>query len=140
MNSNLEKDQIPEGGLWRRGRQYIFKVNKDSVECEDIFIAASLLCRGYKYVAGKLEREYDPATFAGTFWGKDKTNGWYVFVFRLMGNSTELFERKNLFHAGAHLVDPADLRKNRSRLMDALRDAKEKVETIEGVKFQSGGK
>lgn len=136
MASTLGKDEIPDGGFWNRGRQYIFKVNKDSVECEDIFIAASLLCRGYKYIAGRIEREYDPGKFAGTLLGIEKNTRQHLYVFIIQGNTAELFERKNLFHCGAHLVDPADLRKNRSLLMDALRNAKQ----ISEMEDKAGGK
>jgi hypothetical protein len=125
MNSTLRKDELPEGGFWKTGRQYIFKVNKDSVECEDFAISASLLCRGYRYAAGKIDREYEPGKFAGMLLGIERASGRNVYVALIQGNPQELFERKNLFHCGAHLVDPADFSAQRQVLMAALANAKQ---------------
>jgi hypothetical protein len=134
MPQILGKGELPDAsGLWKSGRHYIFKVNPNggTVECEDIFIAASLLCHGYKYVDRKIVQDYTPGKFAGTLLGKVRGTGERIFVFIIQGDVGELFERKNLFHCGAHLVDPMELRKARSLLMDALADAKQKAEIME---------
>jgi len=115
------------------GREYIFGVDKDNkyVECEDIFIAASLLCHAARWENGQFTKEYKPGRFAGTSIGRVTETGRIVFIFRIEGNAAELWERKQLFHAGAHWVDPAELKRCRNFLMDALTEAKRQAKLHE---------
>jgi hypothetical protein len=132
MTHILGKGELPDAtGNWRSGNPSIFNLRKETVECEDIAIAASLLSHGYKYVDRKIVKDYAPGKFAGTLLGRVKDTGFKVFVFVIQGDPLELFERRNLFHCGAHLVDPMEFQKNRAMLIGAMKDAKTKSEIVE---------
>jgi hypothetical protein len=132
--SDLGYKQLPGPG-WQAGRPYLFRCHKDGsgIDCEDINISAALLCRCYKYVNGKQEREYIPGRFDGTLLGRVTSAGETIFLFVIAGKSEDLWEEKQLFHAGALRLDPAEYKTKRNLLLDALREAKLEAEKMDRV-------
>lgn len=137
--STLKRGELPPGDLVRAGRHYIFQPRDNAVAVEDIFIAASLLCRGHQYNAGRIEREFVPGQFSGTDLGRITSTGEKVFLFIIRGDVTELTFRKRLIHKGAHLIDTSEFKVARSRLLDELTEAKRAAEIIEKQDTKLGG-
>lgn len=117
---------------WKRGRHYRFiaRPGEGCVLCQDINIAAALLCKAGEIEWDKdrksfnLKRVFQPASFAGVEIGREKGSDKTLFFFKIAGSIQALNFRRHLFHAGLHWTDSAEFRSTRERLLDALREAK----------------
>ena len=111
----------------KRQRFYTFEQNPGGpgVVCEDLTVAAVLLCNSFERANKVNGEEFPAATFAGTLHARNTGTGEKIFLFVITGDTVSLFRRQRLFHAGALRVDPLEYRKRRSYLMDALADAKQ---------------
>jgi hypothetical protein len=112
---------------FKRERIYTFEQNPGGpgVICEDITVAATLLCDTFERVNKVDKEEFPAARFAGTLHARDTKSGEKIFLFVIIGDTVSLFRRQRLFHGGALRVDPKDYKAKRSYLMDALADAKD---------------
>lgn len=124
--------QLPGKG-WQSRRPYLFEVGEDGtfVRCESLWIASVLITHSKKWVDYKFSKDYPPGQFDGTLLGRIKASGEPVFVFVIRGDAESLWERKQLFHAGALWVPPAELEKSRNYLLDALAEARRQAELAE---------
>lgn len=117
--------------FFKKGRIYTFGPNQGGtgILCEDINVAAALMCHAIKYVDRKVLKEYQPGKFAGTALGFVKNSGQKIFLFDIRGDVRELSERRRLFHAGVHVSIDVEFKENREFLLDALKVAERVAET-----------
>ncbi|MBU0598827.1 hypothetical protein KKF61_07645 [Patescibacteria group bacterium] len=112
--------------FFKKGRIYKFYANQggNGVLCEDIGVAAALMCHAIKYVDRKVQKDYKPGKFAGTAGGFIKQSGEKIFLFDIRGDVKELSERRMLFHASLHRSDRSEFKYNMNFLLEELEVAK----------------
>ena len=117
--------------FFKKGRIYTFGPNPGGtgILCEDINVAAALLCHSIKYADRKVLKEYKPGKFADAHPGFLKKSGELIFLFDIRGDVRELSERQKLFHLGVHVSANKEFKENREFLLDALKVAKRVAET-----------
>lgn len=142
-------DPFTDKRSWQKKRQYLFmaRASDGCVLCQDLNIAAALLCRGVEIKWNAQQNQFDvrrqfPAgAFEGIEIGRLKAeNNRKVFFFKIRGDLQELSLRRNLFHAGLHWTDNNEYRLCRERLLDALTEAKESDRQKTYIPIVSGGR
>lgn len=132
-----------------RPRLFLVRMNEGCVLCEDINIAAELLCHGTEAYwdnrEGKFQiiQHFESGVFQGAVLLKFKNRRTgregKAITFKISGNPEELNYRRKLFHASRHLSDGNTRRYHRERLLDALREAQKADEEKSYVPIIKGG-
>lgn len=98
------------------------------VLCEDIGVAAALLCHGAVIVDNRVRQRFKPGKFRdahpGFFTGQNET----IFLFEILGDFADFEKRRKLFHSGLLFVSPQDYKGEREYLLDAIKVARGKAE------------